>query len=69
MQGLAQRADVRPGNFGAAQQLLGGERRLFGPVFLFNTVAAARVAQVLPQQFSRMRVQQANMVAANMAAT
>src|SRR5690349_2418726 len=44
MQSLAQGSDVRPGDFGAAQQLLGGERRLLGTVFIFNTMAATRVA-------------------------
>src|SRR5688572_16511342 len=44
MQGLAQGSEVRPGDFGAAQQLLGSERCLLGTVFIFNTMAAARVA-------------------------
>src|SRR5215472_1680384 len=48
VQGLAKRPDVWSGDFGAAEQLLGRERGLLGPVLLFNTVAAARVAQVFP---------------------
>ena len=48
----AERADLRTGVVGAAQQLLRAQRRVLGPVLVLDAMTAARLAQVLAQQLA-----------------
>ena len=61
MHAAAERADLRSGFVGAAQQLQRAQRRFLGAVFVFDAMAAARLAQVLAQQLAGVRVQQAHL--------
>ena len=49
MHASAECADLGAGSVGAAQQLLRAERGLFGPILVLDAMAAARMAQVLPE--------------------
>src|SRR5262249_38296763 len=60
---LAQRADVRPGEVGAAQERLSALRCAPWLVPLLDPVAAAACAQVLPQETAGGRMQEAHMEA------
>ena len=62
MHAAAERSDLRAGFVGARQQLQGGQRSLLGPVFVFDAMAAARLAQMLAQELPGVRVQQADLV-------
>jgi hypothetical protein len=52
----AERPDLYAGLVGAAQQLLRAERCLFGPILVFDSMTAARIAHVFPEQLAGARV-------------
>src|ERR1700761_547191 len=61
MHALAQSADMRPGSFGAGQQLLSRQRRSSWAIFILDAVAPALFSQVLTQQLPGERVEKTNM--------
>src|SRR6266849_5416911 len=50
MHAAAERSDLRAGSVGARQQLQSGQWSLLGPIFVFDAMASARLAQVLAQE-------------------
>jgi hypothetical protein len=58
MHAAAERADLRSGFVGAAQQLLRSERCLFGSVFFFDAATAARLTQMFTQKLTSLRINQ-----------
>src|ERR1700722_5798824 len=61
MHGSAQSANVRSGDFGAPQELLGAQRCSCGAILLLNAVASALLPQVLTQQLPAERIDQPHM--------
>jgi hypothetical protein len=61
MHGLAQRTDVRSGDFGATKQLLRAQRCSCGTILLLSAVASALLSQVLAQQLPATRIDQPHM--------
>ena len=61
VQSLTQRADVRSGGGGTVQEPLRAGRSSPGTVFVFDPMAAALLAQVLPQQLAGERIDQADL--------
>ena len=58
--GIAERADVRPGAARSPQQLRSAQRRSLGVVLFFNAIPAALLAHVFAQQLPGLGIEQTN---------